>query len=42
MYNINRLKNILVVIEDCAFKLDNFNYVYNCIDNVEAKVYYNI
>ena len=35
MYNINRLKDM----EDCVLKLENFNNVYNSIDNVEAKIY---
>ena len=39
MYNINRLKDMLVVMEDCVLKLENFNNVYNTIDNVEAKIY---
>ena len=39
MYNINRLKDMLVVMEDCVLKLENFNNVYNSIDNVEAKIY---
>ena len=36
MYNINKLKDMLIVMEDCAVKLDNFNYVYNNVDNIEA------
>jgi len=28
MYNINRLKDMLVVMEDCVLKLENFNNVY--------------
>ena len=33
MYNINRLKDMLVVMEDCVLKQENFNNVYNSIDN---------
>ena len=39
MHNINRLKDMLLVMEDCVLKLENFNNVYNSIDNVEAKIY---
>ena len=39
MHNINRLKDMLLVMEDCVLKLENFNDVYNSIDNVEAKIY---
>lgn len=39
MYNINRLKDMLIVMEDCALKLENFNNIYKSIDNVEAKIY---
>ena len=31
MHNINRLKDMLLVMEDCVLKLENFN--------VEAKIY---
>ena len=36
MYNLNRLKDMLVVMEDCVLKLENFNNIYRSIDNVEA------
>ena len=39
MYNLNRLKDMLVVMEDCVLKLENFNNIYRSIDNVEAKIY---
>ncbi|MGL4910788.1 MAG: hypothetical protein ACRC3Y_00015 [Romboutsia sp.] len=39
MYNLNRLKDMLVVMEDCILKLENFNNIYSSIDNVEAKIY---
>lgn len=39
MSNINRLKDMLLVMEDCVLKLENFNDVYNSISNVEAKIY---
>ncbi|MGL5752207.1 MAG: hypothetical protein ACRCXT_16860 [Paraclostridium sp.] len=39
MYNLNRLKDMLVVMEDCVLKLENFNNIYKSIDNVEAKIY---
>lgn len=28
MHNINRLKDMLLVMEDCVLKLENFNNVY--------------
>lgn len=28
MHNINRLKDMLLVMEDCVLKLENFNDVY--------------
>lgn len=39
MYNINRLKDMLVVMEDCVLKLDNFKSVYNSTDNMDIKIY---
>ena len=39
MYNINRLKDMLVVMEDCVLKLDNFKTVYNSTDNMDIKIY---
>ena len=39
MYNINRLKDMLVVMEDCVLKLDNFKAVYNSTDNMDIKIY---
>ena len=39
MYNINRLKDMLVVMEDCVLKLDNFKAVYNSTDNTDIKIY---
>ena len=39
MYNINRLKDMLVVMEDCVLKLDNFKTVYNSTDNMNIKIY---
>lgn len=39
MYNINRLKDMLVVMEDCLLKLDNFKTVYNSTDNADIKIY---
>lgn len=39
MYNINRLKDMLVVMEDCILKLDNFNSAYNSTDNSDVKIY---
>ena len=39
MHNINRLKDMLLVMQDCVLKLDNFNNVYNSISNVEVKIY---
>ena len=39
MYNTNRLKDMLVVMEDCVLKLDNFKTVYNSTDNMDIKIY---